>query len=1804
MAGGKIDILVEPDLQGFNSKLESGLGGALGVAGKIGAALGVAVGGAEISRQIIQVGVDFESQMNTMAAVSQATGTQLDAVASKARELGSDTSLTATSASDAAAAMTELAKGGFTVEQSMEAAKGTLQLAAAAQVDAATAATIQSQALQSFSLEAEDAARVSDILAGAANASSAEIEGIAQGLQQSGTVANQFGVSIEDTATALAMFANAGIQGSDAGTLLKSALLALTDQGKPAQAAIEELGLSVYDMHGNFVGLPSLFGQLAEAQKNMTPEAYQAATATLFGSDAMRLAGIAAEQGRGGFDQLKESVTRQGQAAEVAAAQTQGLPGALERMQNAAEEAGLAVYTALGDKLVVGADLATSALEKIGPAAVTGIDAVSAAGGELVKALDGVEGATIGVASALAISHFTQFPQRMTAGTNALRGFGEQMKLQKSLAAQAGQSIGVIGSAMATIEARVPVIGRMGDAYRKVGGPLRDMGTLTLAASTETGGFHRSLLQAKGVAQHFGGVLGGTVAGGLSLAKSGIGGLIGALGGPWGAALTGAGLAIGHLVQKHQEAKAAEEEHKAAQESLRASLDQTTGAITEQTRELQMKNATEKGWTDTARGMGLAQSTLQSAMEGNASAIREVNAAVDANGQRAVENTGFWREYGSQLEAAGASSKDFAQAMDGNADAAKRVNKALDSIPDKAFGPSARADWVGTRKEIDETTKSARELRDGVSGSAKDLEAQREAIKKNLGLELQKAMQDTADVAKLLGDSIVSIPDNKTLKVQSDAVTDETRKKLEDIGLEVSKPLNGEVTVTFPEGMDIVTMLQELGVQIETLPDGHIAITNDSPEVRESLEMLGLAVTTLPDGQVIIDSNDPEVRDRMVALGLLVENPLTGELEISDNVEEVLAKLNGLDGTQTAGDHTQGDNVGETHGRISTLNSANTGAGHAQGDNVPTVKARIDELNNRNTSSTHTVTFLERHIQYFESRGFSRAEAARQYGPVPVGQTGGRFPEFSATARIPAYAYGDRHDGYRLPGTGPGTQITDGFLALDHVGMPIARLDADEWVINGDSSEVYDRLLRGINNDTPAARAALAAFRQLPGHATGRDPGKSKEDEEEDDRQSGVDRAFDELGGRTGTPYVWGGEQLDGADCSGEVSLWQASLQDLTPREQRLGTTETLLGGSWPDLVPGTDGVFIVGSNTTHMVAQLDGTNIESGNNGVQIGAGATSPFDLSGATLFYLPDDLIKGGTGTGSKSSRSSSSSAKADTKSEAERERERLDDMAAESRPRLARSNTNIPPDPVVTGLLNATNDPDGLRELTKGGAWTERFGLSHNAPEADGLVEFLLWAYGGEREPDFDLARAFNEHNDPTGLRAMIEAGVWTGRFGDHYRAGKESSLVKAVDAARKNGGYFTLKLTQLQGELENMPSSYSELAGNVAKVAASGAVQDITSVLGHDDEFGPVIQIGLLAGQQALLQDQGVDASGGLVIEDSTAVEPSRSQSGISRAEAEELQPAGSAVYDPTRGTEQWAELIVRALEITGNPSSWQGPMTEQGDIESGGNPEAVGPGSSEGNPEGVWQVKPGTYEAFRDPNLVNDVHDVLSNGVAALNYVNSRYDRLPWPTTAGYQLGGSVSRNRFGGRGPDDDILAWLAEDEFVVNAESARQNEAVLELINSGADVAHMMSQAVVQNGARLASMGVDAAGSAGMVAMAGVPELGALMPLAETAMDFGGVAVDRLAKAAGEISTKVVDTAASSAAQFFVGEGAEKQRRELQSTRIRDVAVAAQSQAAANQSRAAERQINVNARGYDRRDLADGIRQARYEERWESGF
>jgi len=294
-----------------------------------------------------KIGMDFQSTINNLGAVTGSTGAVLDKVSVKARQLGSDIDLPAASASDAAAAMLELAKGGLSVQQSMDAAKGTLTLAAAAQIDGASAATIQSAALNTFGLSASSASHVADVLANTANAASGNITDFAAGLQQSGSVAAAFGISLDSTSTVLGLFAKNGIIGSDAGTSFKTMLTQLAAPTKVAKLAMEDLGLSVYDANGNFVGAEELTNQLAKAQGRLSQQQFNTAATTVFGSDALRGANILAKEGVKGYDSMAASVSKVGGAQVVATAQTKGLKGAIGLMKNAVQDVQLKAFDKL-----------------------------------------------------------------------------------------------------------------------------------------------------------------------------------------------------------------------------------------------------------------------------------------------------------------------------------------------------------------------------------------------------------------------------------------------------------------------------------------------------------------------------------------------------------------------------------------------------------------------------------------------------------------------------------------------------------------------------------------------------------------------------------------------------------------------------------------------------------------------------------------------------------------------------------------------------------------------------------------------------------------------------------------------------------------------------------------------------------------------------------------------------------------------------------------------------------------------------------------------------------------------------------------------------------------------------------------------------------------------------------------------------------------------------------------------------------------------------------------------------------------
>ncbi len=285
----------------------------------------------------------FEQSLNTFQAVSKATGQEMDAVSKLAKKLGADLKLPATSAKDAAEAMTELAKGGLSVDDAMSAARATLQLAAAAETDVATASETVADALNAFGLEGKDATRVVDLLASAANATTGDIDDFSDALQMSSAVANQLGVPIEDLVTMLGQMANAGVKGSDAGTSLKQMLLSLAAPTEKSAKLMKELGISIFDAQGKFVGTRSIIDQFNTVLSGMTEQQQAATLATIFGSDAVRAAGIIFGEAAPQFDALKGKMEEQGAAAALAEAKMKGFKGGIEGFKSALETLGISI---------------------------------------------------------------------------------------------------------------------------------------------------------------------------------------------------------------------------------------------------------------------------------------------------------------------------------------------------------------------------------------------------------------------------------------------------------------------------------------------------------------------------------------------------------------------------------------------------------------------------------------------------------------------------------------------------------------------------------------------------------------------------------------------------------------------------------------------------------------------------------------------------------------------------------------------------------------------------------------------------------------------------------------------------------------------------------------------------------------------------------------------------------------------------------------------------------------------------------------------------------------------------------------------------------------------------------------------------------------------------------------------------------------------------------------------------------------------------------------------------------------------
>ena len=298
-----------------------------------------AVGG--LATAAVKVASDFDSAMSQVAAVSGATGKELDALRDKAREMGSKTKF---SASEAAEAMNYMAMAGWKTGDMLDGIEGIMNLAAASGEDLATTSDIVTDALTALGLSAADSGHFADILAAASSNANTNVSMMGETFKYCAPVAGALGFTAEDTAEAIGLMANAGIKSSQAGTAMRTMLTSLTGEVTFVGDAFGELTVQTTNADGSMRSLGDIlmdcrvaFAQMSESERAANAEA-------LVGKNAMSGFLAVMNAAPGDIEKLNSAINNcDGTAEKMAETMQDNLAGQLTILKSQLEELAISI---------------------------------------------------------------------------------------------------------------------------------------------------------------------------------------------------------------------------------------------------------------------------------------------------------------------------------------------------------------------------------------------------------------------------------------------------------------------------------------------------------------------------------------------------------------------------------------------------------------------------------------------------------------------------------------------------------------------------------------------------------------------------------------------------------------------------------------------------------------------------------------------------------------------------------------------------------------------------------------------------------------------------------------------------------------------------------------------------------------------------------------------------------------------------------------------------------------------------------------------------------------------------------------------------------------------------------------------------------------------------------------------------------------------------------------------------------------------------------------------------------------------
>lgn len=232
----------------------------------------------------IKTAADFDSGMSTVAAISGATGEDLDALSTKAREMGAKTKF---SASEAADAFKYMAMAGWKTEDMLDGIEGIMNLAAASGEDLALTSDIVTDALTAFGLTAADSGHFADVLAAASNNANTNVSMMGETFKYAAPIAGSLGYSIEDTAEAIGIMANSGIKGSQAGTSLRNILTKLNGEIEISGKKLGKVKIQTANADGSMRDLNDILDDCRVAFSQLSESEQASAASSLVGQESM-----------------------------------------------------------------------------------------------------------------------------------------------------------------------------------------------------------------------------------------------------------------------------------------------------------------------------------------------------------------------------------------------------------------------------------------------------------------------------------------------------------------------------------------------------------------------------------------------------------------------------------------------------------------------------------------------------------------------------------------------------------------------------------------------------------------------------------------------------------------------------------------------------------------------------------------------------------------------------------------------------------------------------------------------------------------------------------------------------------------------------------------------------------------------------------------------------------------------------------------------------------------------------------------------------------------------------------------------------------------------------------------------------------------------------------------------------------------------------------------------------------------------------------------------------------------------------